>query len=253
MQIADLLYSADFGDQLGYLYLLIEHQSTPTELMPFRILQYMVAIMNRHLTKTGENRLPVIYPMIFYNGRKPYNYSTNIFDLFGDKKELAQDILWKPCQLIDLFKVSDEKLKDQLFYGVVAYVMKYIYEKDFLPIFKNAIDDIRSVENQCSVDYISKVLTYILEASEINKQNFIDTVKIGLSTMGEEKAMRLAEQFKQEGRQEGWQGGKQEGKLEALKTVAISLFNQGMPVAQVATVTGLSVQDIEKLKNKSAN
>lgn len=97
------------------------------------------------------------------------------------------------------------------------------------------------------------VLTYILEASEIDKQDFIDTVKIGLSTMGEEKVMILAEQFRQEGRQEGWQDVKQEGKLEALKTVAISLFSQGMPVAQIAAVTGLSVQDIEKLKNKSAN
>lgn len=111
LQIADILYSVEFGDQLGYLYVLIEHQSSPKELMPFRILQYMVAIMEHHLTKTGKNRLPIVYPLIFYNGWKPYNYSTNIFDLFGDKKELAEDILWKPCQLIDLSKISDEKAK----------------------------------------------------------------------------------------------------------------------------------------------
>jgi predicted transposase/invertase (TIGR01784 family) len=95
LQIADILYSAEFGDQLGYLYILIEHQSTPSELMPFRILQYMVAIMNHHLTKTGKNRLPIVYPMIFYNGWKPYNYSTNIFDLFGDKKELARGLFYR--------------------------------------------------------------------------------------------------------------------------------------------------------------
>ena len=141
--------------------------------------------------------------------------------------------------------------------------------KTLLMISKN---DIKSIESQCGVDYISTVLTYILKASEIDKQDFIDTVKIGLSIMSEEKVMTLAEQFKQEGRQEGlregmtlaeqfkqegrqegWQDGKQEGKLEALKTVAMSLFSRGMPVAQIAAITGLSVQDIEQLKNKAAN
>ena len=143
LQIADLLYSVEFGGQPGYLYILVEHQSTPDKLMPFRILQYIVAIMNHHLTKTGKSILPVVYPIIFYNGWKPYNCSTDIFDLFGEKKELAKDILWKPCQLINLSKIPDEEFKDRLFYGVVAYIMKHIYEKGFLPIFKNAINDIK--------------------------------------------------------------------------------------------------------------
>ena len=35
LQITDLLYSAEFGDRLGYLYLLVEHQSTPDKLLEF--------------------------------------------------------------------------------------------------------------------------------------------------------------------------------------------------------------------------
>jgi len=114
LQIADLLYSVEFNGQLGYLYLLVEHQSTPSELMPFRVLKYMVAIMEHHLNKTGKNQLPIIYPLIIYNGHRKYNYSTDLFDLFGDKKELAQDILWKPYNLIDLSKIPDKKLRDSL-------------------------------------------------------------------------------------------------------------------------------------------
>lgn len=284
LQIADMLYSVEFGDQLGYLYLLIEHQNTPTELMSFRILQYMVAIMNHHLTITDKNILPVIYPMIFYNGWKPYNYSTDIFDLFGDKKGLAQDILWKPCQLIDLSKISDEKLKNHLFYGVFAYVMKHIYEKDFLPVLKNILDDIKSIENQCGLDYISTILTYILEAGEIDKRHFVDTVKTSLSTIDEEKIMTLAEQFRQEGYQkgkaegftvaeqfrqdglqeglqkglqeglqEGLQKGMQEGKAEAFSTVAMRLLSQGLDIEQIATATGLTPEKIKLLKNNPSH
>lgn len=135
--------------------------------------------------------------------------------------------------------------------------MKHIYEKNLLPVLKNIIDDIKPIENQCGWDYISKVLTYILEAGEeINKQEFVDTIRTGLATITEEKIMTLAEQF----RQEGYQKGKAEGltiaeqlKQEALKTVALKLFSQGLSVSQVAVVTGLSALDIEQLKNQSSH
>lgn len=65
LQVADILYSADFGDQSGYLYILIEHQSSQEELMPFRILKYVFAIMESHLKTTGKTRLPVVYSMMF--------------------------------------------------------------------------------------------------------------------------------------------------------------------------------------------
>jgi predicted transposase/invertase (TIGR01784 family) len=78
LKIADILYAVDFIDQPGYLYVLIEHQSTPEKLMPFRILKYMISIMEQHLNKNKTNQLPIIYPMIFYTGERPYNYSTDL-------------------------------------------------------------------------------------------------------------------------------------------------------------------------------
>jgi conserved hypothetical protein (putative transposase or invertase) len=262
LHITDMLYSAEFSNKLGYLYLLVEHQSTPEKLMAFRVLKYMISIMEYHLHKTGTDKLPIVFPIIFYTGSKNYNYSTNLFDLFGNK-ELAQDILWKPYRLIDLSKISDEKLKEFLRYGIIARTMKYIYQKDFLPALKNIIGDLKAIEGFGEMNYIYTILSYIIEAGEIpDRQEFINTIKTGLTTVDEEKVMTLAEQFRQEGkqeglklaeqfRQEGEQKGKQEGKLEALNTVAMKLFSQGMTISQVATVTGLSVWDIEQLKSKT--
>ena len=218
----------------------------------------MVAIMDRHLIKTEKNRLPIIYPLILYSGWKNYKYSTDIFDLFGDKKELAQDTLWKPYQLIDLSKISDEKLKANIRSGIVLYTMKHIFKKDLVPVLKNIINDIKPIESQVGMEYyICRLLSYIIEASDIDEQEFVNIVKTGLTTINEEKIMTLAERLRQEGRQEGRQDGLQEGiekgKFEALKAVAMTLFGQGMPIAQIAAVTGLSVQDIEQLKSKSTN
>jgi predicted transposase/invertase (TIGR01784 family) len=262
LQITDLLYSAKFSGKIGYLYLLVEHQSTPDKLMAFRMLKYMVAIMEHHVKQTNSEKLPLVYPIIFYTGNRNYNHSTDLFDLFGDKKEkeLAREILWQPYRLIDLSKTSDEKLKEFLRYGVIARTMKHIYEKDFLPILKDIIKDLQNIEIQGEMNYIYTVLSYIIEAGELNKQEFIETVKTGLTQVNEVNVMTLAEQFRQEGRQEVYekakamfaaqfkQEGRQEGKLEALKTIAIKLFSQGMTIPQVANITGLSVWDVEQLK-----
>ena len=252
LQITDMLYSAEFGNKLGYLYLLVEHQSTPDKLMAFRVLKYMVAIMEHHTKQTNSDRLPIVYPVVFYTGNKSYNYSTDLFDLFGDKKELAKDILWQPYRLIDLSKIPDEKLKGFLRYGVIARTMKHIYEKDFLPTLKDLINDLKDIETQGEMNYIYTVLSYIIEAGELNKQEFIQTVKTGLTQ--EVNIMTLAEQFRQEGYQKGVALAEQrelKGKQEAFKTVAIKLLKQNMTFAQVASITGLSVQEVGRLKSKS--
>jgi len=264
LQVVDMLYSAEFNHEPGYLYLLVEQQSTPDKLMAFRVLKYMVAIMEHHVKQTATDKLPIVYPIIFYTGNKSYNYSTDLFDLFGSKKELAKDILWQPYRLIDLSKVPDEKLKQFLRYGVLARIMKHIYQKDFLPILKGLLNDLREIEIKGEKDYIYTVLSYIIEAGDLERQEFIDTVKTGLK-VNEDQIMTLAEQFRQEGLQKGLQQGLQQGKLEglqqgklegrqegerkALTDIALKLFTQKMSIAQIASVTGLSPREIEELKS----
>ncbi|MEI8055082.1 MAG: Rpn family recombination-promoting nuclease/putative transposase [bacterium] len=281
LQITDLLYYAEFSGKPGYIYVLIEHQANPHKLMPFRLIKYMIAIMEDHLKKTKDDILPVIYPCIFYTGDRNYNYSTDLFDLFGDNKELAKGILLQPYQLIDLSKIPDEKLKEFLRYGVMARTMKHIYEKDFLVPLMDLIGDLRTIECFGEMDYIYTILSYIIKAGEIrDKQEFIRIIETGLTKINRGDIMTLAEQWKQEGiqeehsklmalaeqwkqeslekgkqegRQEGLQKGLQEGKVEAFSMVAMRLLNQGLNIEQIAAATGLTPKEVELLKNKSSN
>ena len=226
--------------------------------------------MEHHIKQTNSNKLPIVYPVIFYTGNRSYNYSTDLFDLFGDKKELAKDILWRPCRLIDLSKIPDKTLKEFLRYGIIARTMKHIYEKDFLPVLKEIVCDLKNIGGQDDIAYIHTVLSYIIEAGELDKQEFIQTVNAGLTQ--EVNIMTLAEQFRQEGRQEGYEKAKAtlaeqfkregyeeakamlakqfkaEGKLEAAKTIAGRLLRQGMTHTQIADIMGLSVQEVKNLK-----
>jgi predicted transposase/invertase (TIGR01784 family) len=264
LQVADLLFSAEFNNKPGYLYLLTEMQSAPDKLMPFRLIRYIIAIMEQHLKKGGDSKLPVVYPLVFYSGWRPYNYSTDLFDLFEENKGLAMDTLYKPFKLLDLSKISDEELRNYIDRGVILRVMKHVYEKNFLPTLRAIVKDLKQSEKNNLQDYIYNVLSYIVEAAEIpDKQEFFKVVsELAIS---EGNIMTLAEQFRQEGYQKGQldgisQGiekgiekGKLEGKNEALKTVAMSLFGQGMTIKQIASITGLSVNETEQLKNESTS
>ena len=60
---SDILYSVGTSSgNKGYLYTLIEHQSTPDKLMAFRLMRYAVSVMNNHLIQ-GHDRLPLVGPL----------------------------------------------------------------------------------------------------------------------------------------------------------------------------------------------
>ncbi len=266
LQVADLLYSADFSGKQGYLYVLIEHQSSPSRFMALRIIKYIIAIMEEHIKKTRDRFLPAVYPCIYYTGNRKYNYSTDLFDLFGRNKELVRNVLLRPYQLIDLSEIPDEKLKERfLRYGVVAQVMKHIHDNNFLPILKEVVGDLKTIEELGEMDYIHAVLSYAMNANDLDKKEFIEVVKKGLTKISEGEIMTLADQFRQEGRQEGKREGYNEamlaieqekraslekGKQEKAETIALNLFSQGLSFEQIATATGLTSQQIEEIKSK---
>lgn len=53
---SDILYSLQIDGEFGYVYCLVEHQSSAKKLMPFRMLCYQSAIMQRHLDQGYERR-----------------------------------------------------------------------------------------------------------------------------------------------------------------------------------------------------
>ena len=66
---SDVLYSLEINNKTGYIYVLIEHQSSPDKQMPFRLMRYSVAAMQRHL-EAGNTHLRWLFPFCFI-GAKP--------------------------------------------------------------------------------------------------------------------------------------------------------------------------------------
>lgn len=254
--IADILYKTQIAGFTGYLYLIVDHQSTPDELMPFRVLKYTCNIIDQHLKDTGKKRLPMILPMIVYHGKRPWTYSTNINDLVDSAKELIDAYFLKPFFLIDLNLIDDEILKQRAWSGAMNLTLKRIFAKDMLPYLLDIIQLLKKIEQSDGKNFAEIVLTYILDRGELaNKQAFFELIQTQLTPEVGEKVMTIAEQLKIEGKNEGRLEGKLEGRvegrlegrLEGKLEVAEQLLSEGIKPALVARMTKLPLEKIKDL------
>ena len=81
-QESDIVYLVPFrGDDVGevMIYILIEHQSTPSPVMGFRILFYMVQIWDAQRRSWEDNKVPEsewrfrpIIPIVLYTGSRKW-------------------------------------------------------------------------------------------------------------------------------------------------------------------------------------
>ncbi len=99
----------------AYLYYLIEHQSTPEALMAHRMLAYQIHIRDRHLAHHGGTTVPVVIPIVIYQGHDPWNAPTEVADITAADEHLAAtlgDYLPRArYYLDDLTRLDDHALR----------------------------------------------------------------------------------------------------------------------------------------------
>ena len=113
-------------ERTAYVYLLIEHQRQPHKLLPFRLLKYIIQLMNRHLIQNETSVLPLVIPLVIYNGDRVYPYSMDLFDLFApEDRQMAKDMLVAPYPLIDLNTLDVREIRDDSWVSIMLNALKY--------------------------------------------------------------------------------------------------------------------------------
>lgn len=240
----DVLFKTEIEGREAYLYLLLEHQSTPDKLMPFRLLKYMCNIIDHHITTHGTKHdkiIPLIYPVVIYHGKRKYPFSTNLSDLIDAPQSLIERYFLKPFQLIDLGQIDDETLKQHAWSGVMEFALKHIFARDILPLLKQITETLHQVDNAGGRDFVAIVLQYLLERGELSdKEAFFSLIDTQISHEVGEQIMSLAEQLKEEGRIEG--------ELNKEKEIVKRLLDEGAEPVFIAKITGLSLDKIKSLQ-----
>ena len=244
---SDMVYTCQIDKRGAYIYVLIEHQSKPDPLLPFRFLQYNVEILKQHIQQLEEKDknkpLPVIINMCLYSSqRTPYPYSLDIYDCFEDPT-LAREELFKPLSLIDLGQITEAELKEHGEAQLMELLLKQGKEKTFLKWIKGRKGEIGEL---LSKHYGVSGISYILAMeSKHTPKEIIDTLK-EITPHKEQEIMTAAQYLRQEGRQEGIQQGMHTKSLD----IARNMLSYNEPKEKIQQFTGLSEEELAQLKSE---
>ena len=247
----DILYSVSVageqGQQRGYVYQLIEHQSRPDPLMAFRLMRYCISVMHQHLMQ-GNARLPLVIPLLFYHGEtSPYPYSTNWFALF-DQVEAARRLYNDSFPLVDVTVIPDEEIMAHKRVALLEITQKNIRQRDMMDLIKNIASLLRY--RTCTDEQLKTLVCYIFKAGNSIEPDFLLKTLAAESPQHKETVMNIAQYFEdrgmqrglEEGRKKWWQEGLQKGRQEGR-------HEERMEVIRELLASGLDLEDLKsKLK-----
>lgn len=238
---SDVLFAMKTDCGAGYIYTLIEHQSTPDKHMTLRMMRYSIAAMQRHLDE-GHRELPIVVPMLFYQGRvSPYPYSMNWLESFRNPR-LAEQVFFRPFPLIDVTVIPDEEIMTHRDVARLEMAHKIIRLHDMLENF-DPMATLLAVDynDDLSID----VIFYLLQHGNTDDRGKVVEILRQAKPQLEEKIMTIEEQWRLESRQEGRQEGRQEVTLE----MARRMLAEKLDFNTIMKVTGLSDGELQQLNS----
>jgi predicted transposase/invertase (TIGR01784 family) len=251
---SDVLYSLKAGNGEGYIYCLIEHQSTPDKHMAFRLMRYAIAAMQRHLD-AGHKTLPLVIPVLFYQGKvSPYPYSMSWLDEF-ETPEYARTLYGENFPLVDITIIPDDEIMQHRRMAILELLQKHIRQRDLTEL----LDQLTTLllGGNTTQEQLISVINYMLQAGESCDPAALINTLASRVPQHEETLMTIAEQLRLEGEQRGIQKGlqlgeqkgREEGEREAALKIARTMLASGLDRAMVMKMTGLTETEVEQIRH----
>ena len=204
---SDLLFEVPLSGQDALLFLLFEHQSTPSPFMALRLLRYMLRIWERwQLAHPGVRGLPPILPVVLYHGAARWNAGGRLSDLLlvdaDARADLGPYVPDFEYLLQDLSACSDEEFAGTALRHVALLLLKHIRDRDLADKLPGWTGLLGEVLRSSGLEGLRLVLQYLLEASESIGQADLVRLARRAERGPREAIMTLAEKLREEGRQE---------------------------------------------------
>ena len=235
----DLLYEVAYGESAEpvWIYVLLEHQSTPDARMSFRLLKYCCRIWDTGV-QDGAGPLRPIVPMVFYQGRHGWTHSTQFADLFP---EVAREWPWVPRfahVLLDQTSLKPDEVEGGAKGRVAQWLMMAAYGRHVALAMDMAARLLRQLRPEIEIDYLELFVLYVMTTQDTAGTDAFDEA---LRRHGHEqggKVMSFAQQLLAEGEQRG-----------QLKTVE-GLLRAGVGWDVIEEATGLNESEFKALKER---
>lgn len=201
----------------------IESQTSPSQEIFFRLLDYRVRLYRRSPQKIVKQVVIYLTPT-----QSPLVYQTN-FEVPGTRHEFEVIRLWE--QPAETFFDSPGLLP-------LAVLGKTNDREQTLRQVAKVVEQMSDSKQQNSIGAVAAILAGLtLDKEIIHRILRRDIMKESV----------IYQDILEEGIQKGLQKGIQEGLQKGIQLVALNLLSMGISTEQVATATGLPIEQVENL------
>ncbi len=227
---SDLLFTVNIDGKEGYLYFLFEHKSYISIDISLQILKYMVEIWIKafkEIKGVKLGKLPVIIPIVIYNGKDRWNIDENLGILIKDYDELSKEIKKHipnyEYLMYDITGYTDEQIKGAVELQIFIKIAKAVSTNDTELIKKVLIEAAmyygKLEKASGKAEYFEILLTYVSNTNVDFTKEDLHTVMIEVERVypeGSDIVSSLAERLREEGRLEGIEKGIEKGERKTL-------------------------------------
>ena len=219
---SDLVFTATIDRRPAFIYILLEHQSSPDALMTLRMLSYLVRLWEEYLHKHPKRkRLPAVIPLVVYHGDAPWSAPTRLLDLVDldddGKAALAPHLPDLQIILDDLTARGEQHIRKRRLPAaamLTALSLLGVPKRDALTALANLVDLLRQLPmDRAGQDTLAAVLCYVFEVAdpEPEPQRLQGFLARNVGPKATEVVMSAAEKLRQQGRAEGRAEGEAAG------------------------------------------
>jgi predicted transposase YdaD len=240
---ADLLYEIEHisSEASLWVYLLLEHQSTPDRWMRFRLLKYCCRIWDMSFREYPEQReLRAIVPLVFYQGERNWSYSSEFADLFAESVRDWPGVPRFFHGLIDQSGMQPDEVRGDLKARLMQLVMLAAYHpaRAWMEQVSRLLNSLSSLALSGGINYVRIFVLYILATQEPEAaQSFREVLQRYAPEVGD-NLMTYAQELLEKGR------------LEERVRMIEGLLRAGAEWSMIEAASGIDEAQFQALKQQ---
>jgi predicted transposase/invertase (TIGR01784 family) len=247
---ADFLYeiAQGSGEEPVWIYVLVEHQSTPDRWMRLRLLKYCCRIWEMSFRAHPEQRaLRAIVPLVFYQGERRWSYSREFADLFAEAVRAWPGVPHFSHALVDQSGMEPGEVQGALKAQLMQLLLLAAYHPTAAWMEQAAalLVSLSALEHSGWVNYLRVFVRYILstQAPEMAAA-FREVLRQQAPEGGEDLMTTYAQELLAEGEERGTQKGTMKTQVEVIE----GLLREGVVWSVIERATGINEPQFQALK-----
>lgn len=226
---SDMVFTVQQKDnQPSYLYLLVEHQSTPDKRIVDRVLWYCIRLLEAHRKVHPKGKLPVIYPLVYYHGHtSPYPHALDWLSVFDDPECLMRTTPSQPLRVIDAQAQPQHLIEQYDYLAIMSIIFNEIHQGNWPQAFQKLAKLIRCLRpDEQALNYLRVVAEYLnTRLPRDRMEQMMETIESADIPEPSRKAfVSYADHMLLKGFDEGIERGLNQGRIDAIIRIAQKRF-----------------------------